>query len=184
LTQPTCWQRLPPPCAAQYPVSPRAPVVQPSSKHGRLPMSSRPRFAAQYPSTAAIHSRHPPPLSPQRHANPHRTQPTRRWQCESRSGVGFSMSQGGQERLGGTYGGWVVGEDGQGLLLTLQPQVRRLLARRAAFPPLTAGSNTRTRHRCTASTARRRDTFECTCCLRVGCPACGVGELPQLWTKP
>jgi hypothetical protein len=35
----------------------------------------------------------------------------------------------------GTYGGFVVGEDGQELFRTLYRQVRRLLARRAAFPP-------------------------------------------------
>jgi hypothetical protein len=34
----------------------------------------------------------------------------------------------------GTYGGCVVGQDGQGLLRTLKPHVRRLLARRAASP--------------------------------------------------
>jgi hypothetical protein len=34
----------------------------------------------------------------------------------------------------GTYGGFVVGQDGQGLLRTLHRQVRRLLARRAASP--------------------------------------------------
>jgi hypothetical protein len=34
----------------------------------------------------------------------------------------------------GTYGGCVVGQDGQGLLCTLHRQVRRLLARRAASP--------------------------------------------------
>jgi hypothetical protein len=34
----------------------------------------------------------------------------------------------------GTYGGCVVGEDGQGLLRSLHRQVRRLLARRAASP--------------------------------------------------
>jgi hypothetical protein len=33
------------------------------------------------------HSRHPPPLSPQRSASAHRTPDTRRWQCESRSDV-------------------------------------------------------------------------------------------------
>jgi hypothetical protein len=34
----------------------------------------------------------------------------------------------------GTYGGFVVGQDGQGLLRSLKPQVRRLLACRAASP--------------------------------------------------
>ena len=43
----------------------------------------------------------------------------------------------------GTYGGWVVGQDEQGLLLALHRQVRRLLARRAASPTLMVGSNTR-----------------------------------------
>jgi hypothetical protein len=43
----------------------------------------------------------------------------------------------------GTYGGCVVGQGGQGVLRTIQPQVRSLLVRRAASPhPLTAGSNT------------------------------------------
>jgi hypothetical protein len=60
----------------------------------------------------------------------------------------------------GTYGGWVVGQDGQGLLRTLYRQVHRLLARRAAFPPLPVRTHP---HRCTASTARRRNTLELTC---------------------
>jgi hypothetical protein len=57
---------------------------------------------------------------------------TRRWQCESRSGVAACLGQDGQEA--GTYGGCVVGEDVQGLLRSLHRQVRRLLARRAASP--------------------------------------------------
>jgi hypothetical protein len=50
-----------------------------------------PRFAAENPNSlrCAIPSRHPPPLSPQRSASAHRTPYTRRWQCESRSDVGF-----------------------------------------------------------------------------------------------
>jgi hypothetical protein len=45
----------------------------------------------------------------------------------------------------------------------------RLLARRGAFPTLTAGSNEHpTPHRCTASTARGRDTLECACCSEGG----------------
>jgi hypothetical protein len=78
----------------------------------------------------------------------------------------------------GTYGGWVVGQDGEGLLRTLYAQVRRLLSR---FQPLMAGSNTRALHtRCTASTARRRDTLECTCCSEGGSALrVRVCELPQ-----
>jgi hypothetical protein len=76
----------------------------------------------------------------------------------------------------GTYGGYVVGQDGQGLLRTLHRQVRRLLARRAAFFGRFA------RHRYTASTARRRDTLECTCCSEDGSALRpeGVRELPKL----
>jgi hypothetical protein len=85
----------------------------------------------------AIHSHHPPPLSPQRSTSAHRTLQTRRLQCESRSDVGFSMShQDGQQR-----GFVVVGQDGQGLLRALHRQVRRLLARRAAPNP-DGGSDT------------------------------------------
>jgi hypothetical protein len=100
--------------------------------------------AAQTPAHCGAHSRHPPPLSHQRSASAHRAQHTRRWQCESRSDVGFSMSRLRWSRaLGrGTYGGCVVGQDGQGLLRTLHRQVRRLLARRAASPTLMVGSNT------------------------------------------
>jgi hypothetical protein len=92
--------------------------------------------AAQTPAHCGAHSRHPPPLSHQRSASAHRAQHTRRWQCESRSDVGFSMSRLRWSRaLGrGTYGGCVVGQDGQGLIRTLHRQVRRLLARRAASP--------------------------------------------------
>jgi hypothetical protein len=82
----------------------------------------------------AIHSRHPPPLSPQRSASAHRTPLTRRWQCESRSDVAACLGQDGQQLGRGTYGGCVVGQDGQRLLRTLYPQVRRLLSRRAASP--------------------------------------------------
>jgi hypothetical protein len=84
----------------------------------------------------AVHSHHPPPLSPQRSASAYRTPYTRRWQCESRSDVGCSMSRSRwSTALGrGTYGECVVGQDGQGLTRTLHRQVRRLLARRAASP--------------------------------------------------
>ena len=109
--------------------------------------------AAETKSTALrpIHSRHPPPLSPQRSASAHRTPRTRRWQCESRLYVGFSMSRSRWSRaLGrGTYGGCVVGQDGQGILRTLHRQVRRLLARRAASPnPDGRFEHTPTPHRC------------------------------------
>jgi hypothetical protein len=40
----------------------------------------------------AIHSRHPPPLSPQHSASAHRTSNPRRWQCESRSNVGMQAN--------------------------------------------------------------------------------------------
>jgi hypothetical protein len=43
----------------------------------------------------------------------------------------------------GTYGGCVIGEDGQGLLRTLHRQVHRLLARVPLLQTLMAGSNTR-----------------------------------------
>jgi hypothetical protein len=103
------------------------------------------------PITATTH----PPLSPHRSTSAHPTPRTQRWQCESRSDVGFSMCRSTWSRaLGrGTYGGCVVGEDGQGLLRTLHRQVRRLLARRAASPSQTlrAGSITplHTDARCT-----------------------------------
>jgi hypothetical protein len=53
------------------------------------PLSSLHVDAAETKSAALrpIHSRHPPPLSPQRSISAHRTQQTRRWQGESRSGV-------------------------------------------------------------------------------------------------
>jgi hypothetical protein len=110
------------------------------------------------PFTAVTH----PPLSPRRSASAHRTPRTRRWQCESRSDVGFSMSRSRwSTALGrGTYGGCVVGDDGQGLLRTLHRQVRRLLARRAASPNPDGRFEHARLHRYTASTARRRDTLE------------------------
>jgi hypothetical protein len=75
----------------------------------------------------------PTPLSPQRSASAHRTYGGG---STSRSDVGFSMSRSTWSRaLGrGTYGGCVVGADGQALLRTLHRQVRGLLARRAASP--------------------------------------------------
>jgi hypothetical protein len=114
----------------------------------------------------AMHSRHPPPLRPHHSASTRWTSHTRRWQCESRSDVGFSMSRSRwSTALGrGTYGGCVVGEDVQGLLRSLHRQVRRLLARGAASP----NPDGRFEHSYTASTARRRDTLECTCCSEGG----------------
>jgi hypothetical protein len=58
----------------------------------------------------------------------------------------------------GAYGGCVVGQDGQGLLRTLHRQVRSLPVRTHPSTCDTA----------TASTARRRDTLECTCCSEGG----------------
>jgi hypothetical protein len=114
---PSCWQRLPPPCAR------RTECHQLES-----PWSSPPAH------TAACPWRHPPPLSPQRSASAHRTPHTRRWQCESRQTLGSAWST----ALGrGTYGGCVVGDGGQELLRTLHAQVRTRPGRRAAFPPLT-----------------------------------------------
>ena len=59
----------------------------------------------------------------------------------------------------GTYGGCVVGQDRQELPRTLHRQVRRLLVV-PLLQTLMVGSNTPTPHRCTAFTARRRDTLE------------------------
>jgi hypothetical protein len=78
----------------------------------------------------------------------------------------------------GTYGGFVVGQGGQGLLRNLYRQVRRLLASRAASPnPDGRNSDHPTPHRCTASTARRRDTLECS-------EGGGVRLLPVLCQNP
>jgi hypothetical protein len=61
---------------------------------------------------------------------PHETvavrEQVRRW-VKSRSRWSTALGR-------GTYGGCVVGQDGQGFLRTLHRQVRRLLARRAASP--------------------------------------------------
>jgi hypothetical protein len=66
----------------------------------------------------------------------------------------------------GTYGGRVVGQDGQGLLRTLQRQVRRLCSS-CRFSKPSARTHA-TPHRYTASTARRMDTLECICCSEGG----------------
>jgi hypothetical protein len=180
LQQPACWQR----CRLHSRRSIACRLERPWSSprvgtacllHARCrplcyldaPWSNPPHTAAPVGAAetlllcCAIHSRHQPSLIPQRAASAHRTPYTRRWQCESRSDVGFSMSPSRWSRaLGrGTYGGCVVGEDGQGLLRTLHRQVRRLLARRRAASqtlgwPVRAP---RTPHRCPASTARRKD---------------------------
>jgi hypothetical protein len=172
--QSSCWQRLPPPCAMQKPVSvraalflaPPAPAVRDAVERAALSSSEAvlvlaalaPAMRLAVPrddvnsllGTALLLTRPPahgtprwlplkpyssapvthPPLSPQRSTSAHRTQHTRRWQCESRSDVGFSMSRSRwSTALGrGTHGGCVVGQDGQGLLRTLHRQVRRLLA--------------------------------------------------------
>jgi hypothetical protein len=85
----------------------------------------------------AIHSRHPPPLSPQRSASAYRTSQTRGGSARAGQTLGMqaNVTPRWSRALGrGTYGGFVVGEDGQGLLRSLHRQVRRLLARRAASP--------------------------------------------------
>jgi hypothetical protein len=89
--------------------------------------------------TAAHHShtRHPPPLSPQRSASAYRTSQTRGGSARAGQTLGMqaNVTPRWSRALGrGTYGGYVVGQDGQGLLRTLHRQVRRLLARRAASP--------------------------------------------------
>jgi hypothetical protein len=76
----------------------------------------------------------------------------------------------------GTYGGFVVGQDGQRLLSTLHRQVRRLLAR--LIQTLMAARTHATPHRYTAFTARRRDTLECTCCSEGGTVGACAGNKP------
>jgi hypothetical protein len=140
------WHRSPPPCvppgclpcALQCPPF-RACFEQPSSSHCRLPMAL---LQAQHggcrrnPNALkrAIHSRHPPPLSPHRSASAHRTPYTRGGSARAGQTLRMSRSRWSTALGRGTYGGCVVGEDGQGLLRTLLRQVRRLLARRAASP--------------------------------------------------
>ena len=77
----------------------------------------------------------------------------------------------------GTYGGFVVGQDGQGLLRTLHRQVRRLFAP-CLIQTLMAARTHATPHHCTASTARRRDTLECTCCSEGGTVGVCAGNKP------
>jgi hypothetical protein len=90
-------------------------------------------------------------------------------QCEQVRRCSMSRSRWSRALGRGTYGGCEVGQYGQGLLRSLHRQVRRLLARRAASPNPDGRSATRpTPHRCTAFTARRRDTLECTCCSEGG----------------
>jgi hypothetical protein len=83
-----------------------------------------------------IHSHHPPhlsalnaPLVHTRHSTVAVREQVRRWFSISRSTWSRALGR-------GTYGGCVVGEDGQGLLRTLHRHVRRLLARRAACKAL------------------------------------------------
>jgi hypothetical protein len=150
LSQPAC--NSPPAHTAACPwrssrLAPRVAAETPTGGHHRLVLSQatirvlettfRLTFLnSRNPNSLRIHNHHPPPLNPQPSTSTHRTPYTRRWQCESRSDVGFSMSRSRwSTALGrGTYGGFVVGEDGQGLLRSLNRQVRRLLARRAASP--------------------------------------------------
>jgi hypothetical protein len=121
----------------------------------------------------------PSPTPSQRSASAHRTSYTRRWQRESRSDVGFSMSRSRwSTALGwGTYGGCVVGQDGQEILRTLHRQVRRLLpvvplpleaARTPHSTPLHGVHTTTEGH------------LECTCCSEAGSALrVRVRELPN-----
>jgi hypothetical protein len=88
----------------------------------------------------------------------------------SRSGVGFSLARSRWSRALGreTYGGFVVGEDGQGLLRALYRQVRRLLARRAASQTLMVGSDTRHSTPVPGVHSTTEGHLECTCCAEGG----------------
>jgi hypothetical protein len=135
LVQPVCWQRLPPPCAMQCGVPPlTACLEQPPSSHSRLPrVSGLTPPPKPQPLRRAIHSHHPPlsalndPIVHTGHTTVAVREQVRRWVQHVSSRWSTALGR-------GTYGGCVVGQDGQGLLRTLHRQVRRLLARRAASP--------------------------------------------------
>jgi hypothetical protein len=80
------------------------------------------------------------------------------------------LGQDGQQRLGGgrTVGVKSGGVD-RGSSALSNPRFAGCSRVVPLLQTLMAGSNTRaTPHRCTASTARRRDTLECACCCSEG----------------
>jgi hypothetical protein len=141
------------------------PWWQPSSSHCRLPMAIFQlisRGAAETPNPLRRHSQpSPTPSQPstQVHIGHHNHDGS-----SARAGQTLGSGSRWSTALGwGTYGGRVVGQDGQELLRTLRRQVRR-----PVLLSLDGGSNTRHSTPLHGSTARRRDTLECTCCSEGG----------------
>jgi hypothetical protein len=144
------------------------------------PRAAEPPTQCDAPFTAFTH-----PLSvlntPRVHTGHHtRTPCTRRWQCESRSDVGFSVSI---KMVKSAWAGdvrWVCSRRGwTGTPPHPPPPGSQAVGTSCRFPLRPARTHP-TRHRYTASTPRRRDTLECTCCSEGGSALrVRVRELPN-----